>query len=51
MSATQETTSGYVSVDKTRLHYLSCGEGPLVLMLHGWPTSAHLWRHILPIVG
>lgn len=34
-----------------RLHYLEAGEGPPVLFLHGWPTRAELWRHVLPRVG
>ncbi len=40
-----------VSVEGLRLHYLEAGEGPPVLFLHGWPTSAQLWRHVLPRVG
>jgi pimeloyl-ACP methyl ester carboxylesterase len=28
--------------------YLSCGEGPLALCLHGFPDSAHTWRDLLP---
>lgn len=23
-------------------------DGPVVLMLHGWPDTAHLWRHQIP---
>ena len=33
------------------LSYLEAGEGPPVLFLHGWPTNAHLWRNVLPVVG
>ena len=33
------------------LHSLEAGEGPPVLLLHGWPTSAHLWRHALPKIA
>jgi len=44
--------SRYVKVRDLRLHYLEVGEGRPVLLLHGWPTSAHLWRHCLvPIAG
>jgi pimeloyl-ACP methyl ester carboxylesterase len=28
--------------------YLEAGEGPLALCLHGFPDSAHTWRHLLP---
>jgi pimeloyl-ACP methyl ester carboxylesterase len=31
---------------------LTCGEdGPLALCLHGFPDSAHTWRHLLPKLG
>lgn len=40
-----------VTAGDLRLHYLEAGEGPAVLFLHGWPTSAQLWRHVLPRVG
>lgn len=29
------------------LHYLSAGEGEPVLLLHGWPTSSYLYRHVM----
>lgn len=28
--------------------YLTVGDGPLALCLHGFPDSAHTWRHLLP---
>ena len=27
------------------------GEGPLVLLLHGFPESAHSWRHQMPALA
>jgi len=27
---------------------LTCGTGPLALCLHGFPDTAHSWRHLLP---
>lgn len=40
-----------VRVDGLDLHYLEAGTGPPVLLLHGWPTHAQLWRHALPAIG
>ena len=31
--------------------YLSVGDGPLALCLHGFPDSAHTWRHLLPALA
>lgn len=28
--------------------YLSEGDGPLAICLHGFPDTAHTWRHLLP---
>ena len=34
-----------VSVNGIDLHIAEAGEGPLVLLLHGWPESWYSWRH------
>jgi pimeloyl-ACP methyl ester carboxylesterase len=36
-----------VQVDGLRLGYRELGEGPPVLLLHGWPTSSFLWREVM----
>ncbi|WP_234348604.1 alpha/beta fold hydrolase [Kitasatospora sp. MY 5-36] len=36
---------GEVVVNGVRLHYAEQGEGPLVLLLHGFPESWYSWRH------
>lgn len=28
--------------------YRTLGDGPTVLLLHGWPTSSYLWRNVMP---
>jgi haloalkane dehalogenase len=46
-----QATSHYTTVHNLRLHYLEAGEGEPVLLLHGFPTSSHLYRNILPELG
>lgn len=40
------TTEGPV-----RLHYVEAGEGPLVLLLHGFPEFWYGWRHQIPALA
>ncbi|MCH7512233.1 MAG: alpha/beta hydrolase, partial [Chloroflexi bacterium] len=30
------------------MHFVEQGEGPVVLLLHGFPESWYSWRHQLP---
>src|SRR3954468_24664168 len=34
--------------DGVRLHYVEAGEGPLVVLLHGFPEFWWTWRHQIP---
>ena len=34
-----------------QLHIAEAGQGPLVLLLHGWPESWYSWRHQLPALA
>jgi pimeloyl-ACP methyl ester carboxylesterase len=36
-----------VQIDGLRLAYRELGDGPPVLLLHGWPTSSFLWREVM----
>lgn len=36
--------------DGVELAVLDEGEGPVVLLLHGFPDSSHLWRHQIPVL-
>ncbi len=38
----------YVSVHRSRMHYVESGAGAPILFVHGNPTWSYLWRNILP---
>lgn len=40
--------SGRVQANGVDFAYLSQGEGPLALLLHGFPDTAATWRHLMP---
>jgi pimeloyl-ACP methyl ester carboxylesterase len=40
-----------VKVDGRTLAFREAGEGPAVLLLHGWPTSSFLWRNVMPAIA
>ena len=35
----------YATTNGVRLHYVTQGEGPLLLLLHGFPEHWYSWRH------
>ncbi len=41
----------YVEVNGTRLHYVSGGRGPAVVLLHGWPYTWAEWRRLMPLLA
>ncbi len=41
-------SSHYTTANNLRLHYTEAGQGDPILLLHGFPTSSHLYRNILP---
>lgn len=38
-------------VGGSRLHWAECGEGPVALMVHGFPESWYSWRNQLPALA
>jgi pimeloyl-ACP methyl ester carboxylesterase len=44
-------TEGRITAGDVDFAYLEAGEGPLALCLHGFPDSAHTWRHLLPALA
>ena len=35
---------GYAEIGDVRLHYVEAGEGPLIVLLHGFPEFWYAWR-------
>ncbi len=40
-----------VQVNGIRLNVVEAGEGPLVILCHGWPELAYSWRHQIPALA
>ena len=38
-------------VNGLKMHYVEAGEGPLVLLLHGFPETWFCWRHQIPVLA
>lgn len=41
----------YIEVGGTRLHVAEAGEGPAIVLLHGWPQHWWVWRKVIPALA
>ncbi len=48
---TQDLSHHFAQLDDVTLHYVTCGRGPVVVLLHGWPQTWYEWRHIIPALA
>src|SRR3954469_5651321 len=39
------------SINGIEMYWLEQGQGPLVILCHGWPESSHSWRHQIPALA
>ena len=44
-------TSRYVDTGELRLHAVTGGGGPPLLLVHGWPQTWYAWRMVSPGSG
>jgi pimeloyl-ACP methyl ester carboxylesterase len=38
-------------IDNGELHYLTAGQGPAVILLHGYAETSRMWRPIIPLLA
>jgi len=48
---TDTFTSRYVDAGELRLHAVTGGEGPPLLLVHGWPQTWYAWRMLMPTLA
>jgi pimeloyl-ACP methyl ester carboxylesterase len=48
---TDTFTSRYVDTGEVRLHAVIGGDGPPLLLIHGWPGSWYYWRLVMPALA
>ena len=41
----------YAQVNGIKLHYVSCGSGPAVVLLHGWPFTWLEWKKVMVLLA
>src|SRR5271156_1121949 len=47
----QTIASKIAEVDGVKLHYLTAGHGPVVILLHGYAQTSRMWRPIIPLLA
>jgi pimeloyl-ACP methyl ester carboxylesterase len=49
--ATETIASRFADIDGVKLHYLTAGKGPAVLLLHGYAETSLMWKPIIPVLA
>src|SRR5262245_19424920 len=48
---TDTFTSHYIQAGDVRLHAVIGGDGPPLLLIHGWPETWYAWRMVMPALA
>ena len=51
MSNNLDVIHKFADLDDVILHYVISGNGPPVVLLHGWPQTWWEWRHVIPFLA
>jgi pimeloyl-ACP methyl ester carboxylesterase len=44
-------TSRFIDTGEVTLHAVIGGDGPPLLLVHGWPETWYAWRHVMPALA
>src|SRR4029077_16864536 len=47
MGSTLDVRHHFADLGEVLLHYVTAGQGPPVVLLHGWPQTWWEWRHTM----
>jgi pimeloyl-ACP methyl ester carboxylesterase len=50
-AASDQIASRDAKIDNVHLHYLTAGNGPAVILLHGYTQTSRMWRPIIPLLA
>src|SRR5437016_8876824 len=50
-AAPQAIASRTATIEGVKLHYLTAGHGPAVVLLHGYTQTSRMWRPIIPLLA
>jgi pimeloyl-ACP methyl ester carboxylesterase len=51
MESTLDVRHHFADLGEVLLHYVTAGQGPPVVLLHGWPQTWWEWRHVIPALA
>ena len=50
-SIDKTVSSRTAEIDGVKLHYMTAGHGPAVILLHGYAETSRMWRPIIPLLA
>jgi pimeloyl-ACP methyl ester carboxylesterase len=51
MTEPKEFTPHTAEIDGVKLHYITGGHGPALILLHGYAETSRMWKPIMPALG
>src|SRR5438046_9865497 len=51
LTTTETWQHRYIITNGIRMHYVTQGEGPLIVLLHGFPEFWYSWRYQIPFLS